>query len=287
MKKIATILMVVVAACAVEAKGAELNLNSSGDESSEIYPWCGQYPMSFFTKARSAKTVGKGHVSVSLKVQHFDWNLVKGADGKYHGRPSGQQKQRLITVLCTKYGWAQDHHIVIGVPYWFNDFDIPSKTNDSEGLANVFIFEKWNIIKETNNFPSVAFDFWYYLPNGDTDRKLGSNDGAYKITTEISKAWKGFSLHFNPGYTWSEDRNAEVGEINGALLLRTYPDLWPAIEYNYYQKESSGHRHDIIPGLIWRFKKGWSFKAGLPVNLDSTFTDRDRVGIVLKLFHRW
>jgi hypothetical protein len=286
MKKIALMLLVSIFPCTITAQSSESDQKSSEAGNSELYPWIGQYCMSFFTKTRSAKTVGKGHVSVSLKVQHFDWNLVRGTDDKYHGRPSDQSKRQLSTVLCTKYGWAEDHHLAIGIPYLFNDYNL-TNPNDSQGLSNVFIFEKWNIIKETNNFPGIAFDFWYYLPNGDTDRKLGSDDSSYKITNEISKAWKDFSLHFNPGYTWSEDKDIEVGEINAALLFTPYPDLWPVIEYNYCQKESSGHSNDIIPGFIWKFKKGWSFKAGVPVNLDSTFTDRDRVGIVLKIFRRW
>lgn len=257
-----------------------------GDNNSDTYSWCNQYCMSFFTKTRTAKTVGKGRLSVALKVQSFDWDMAKGTDGDYHNRTSGQDKQRMIATLCTKYGWAENHHIAIGVPLWFNDFDT-STTNKSEGLANIFIFEKWNLIKETNYFPAVAADFWYYFPSGDKDRKLGTDDGAYKITTEISKAWEHFSLHFNPGYTWSEDDDAEVGEINGGLIVKADPKFWPAVEYNYYQKEHSGHRHDIVPGIIWKFAPGWSFKVAAPVNIDSTFTDRDRVGIVMKLFHKW
>jgi hypothetical protein len=243
--------------------------------------------MSFFTKTRSAKTVGKDHLSVSLKHQYYGWDQVLGSDDDYHSRTSGQHKQRSVYVLCSKYGWAENHHIALGVPYWMNDFDIPSKENDSDGLANIFVFEKWNLIKETNNFPGIAVDFWYYFPSGDPNKSLGSDDGAYKISTEISKAWKDFSLHFNPNYLWSEDDNAEVGEINGALLYKLDATFWPAVEYNYLDKESKGHSHDLVPGIIWKFQKGWSFKAGLPISLDSTFTDRDRIGLVLKLFCRW
>ena len=278
--------LVFVVAIAVVVRSTEANQASSSNQETQLYPWCGQYCMSFFTKTRSAKTVGKGHVSVALKAQHFDWNLVRGADNKYHGRPSGQSKRQLSTVVCTKYGWAENHHLAIGVPYLLNDFNLTTP-NDSHGVGNVFIFEKWNIIKETNNFPGVAFDLWFYLPSGDSDRKLGSDDAAYKISTEISKAWESFSLHFNPNYKWSDDDDAEVGEINGALLLTLYRDLWPVLEYNYFDKEGSGHRHDIVPGIIWKFMQGWSYKIGLPVNLDSTFTDRDRLGIVMKLFRRW
>lgn len=285
MKNITALFMTMVVFNMIIAHSTNAALEELNKSGSSTYPWCNQYCMSLFTKTRSAKTVGKGHLSVSLKVQHFDWTRVRTGGG-YHGRTSGQQKQRLTATLCTKYGWAEDHHIAVGVPYWFNDFDT-STTNDSKGLANAYIFEKWNFIKETNNFPGVAADFWYYFPNGDSDRKLGSDDSAYKITTEISKAWEYFSLHFNPGYTWSEDDDAEVGEINGAVLLKSYTKFWPAVEYNYLDKEHQGHSHDIVPGFIWKFAPGWSFKVGVPVNIDSTFTDRDRVGIVLKLFRKW
>ncbi|MBN1972112.1 MAG: transporter [Sedimentisphaerales bacterium] len=262
------------------------NAEDPNDEKEETFSWVGDYPMSFFTKTRSSKTVGKNHLSVSLNYQLFDWDLVKGSDGDYHGRTSGQEKKRSITTLCTKYGWAKDHHIAIGIPYWSNNFDTSTK-NDSDGFVNVYIFEKWNCIKETNNIPGVSVDLWYYFPNGDADKKLGTEDGAYKITTEISKAWKDFSLHFNPGYTWSEDDDGEVGEINSAILFKPTPTLWPAIEYNYTDKEELGRSHDLVPGFVWAFAKGWTFKAASPINIDSTFTDRDRVGVIFKLFHKW
>jgi len=276
-----------VAVLAVVAEGAGTNGGGSTEQGNELYPWCGQYCMSFFTKTRSAKVVGKDHLSVSLKYQYYDWTQVRGADNDYHNRTSGQQKQRSVFVLCSKYGWAKDHHIALGIPYWMNDFDIPGKENDSQGIANIFVFEKWNLIQETNDFPGVAVDFWYYFPSGDSNRSLGTDDGAYKVSTEISKAWEDFSLHFNPNYLWSEDDDAEVGEINGAILFKPAPTFWPAIEYNYLDKEGKGHNHDIVPGFIWKPGKGWSFKAGVPFSLDSTFTDRDVVSIVLKLFRRW
>jgi len=286
MKKISVLLAFIVTFTVV-TEGVAMSEEGFTGQENGLYPWCGKYCMSFFTKARSAKTVGKDHLSVSLKYQYFDWDLVRGADNDYHDRTSGQQKQKSAFVLCSKYGWAKNHHIVLGIPYLMNDFDIPGKENDSHGLANIFVFEKWNLIKETNNFPGIAVDFWYYFPSGDPDRLLGNDNGAYKISTEISKAWKDFSLHFNPNYLWSEDDNAEIGEINGAVLHKLDPSFWPAVEYNYLDREGKGHSHDLVPGVIWKFRKGWSFKAGVPISLDSTFTDRDRIGLVLKLFHLW
>lgn len=256
-------------------------------EADTIDPWVGKYPMSFFTKTRTAKTVGEGKLSVALKVQQFDWDQVRQAGGSYADRTAGQSKERLCSTLCVKYGWAKDHHIAVGIPYWINDFDIPGKTNDSAGLANAFIFEKWNCIKETNTTPAVAVDLWYYFPTGDAKKKLGVNDGAYKVTTEISKAWEDFSLHFNPAYCWGDDNDYEVSEINGGMIYKATKTLWPAVEYNYFWKEGSGCRNDIVPGIIWKFAPRGSFKVGLPINVDTNMTDKDEIGVVFKLFYKF
>jgi hypothetical protein len=277
------------AACTITitslAQAAETDATNSA---SALDPWVGKYPMSLFTKTRSSKTVGKGHLSVSWKFQHFDWSRVRGSDNDYHERTSGQTKSQVANTLCFKYGWAEDHHIALGIPYFINDYDLPGASgNDSQGIGNIFLFEKWNIIKETNTMPGVAIDYWLYLPSGDTNRKLGSDDWANKISLEVSKRWNKFSLHFNPNYKWNETKNGDVGEVNVGAIWHLCPELLPAIEYNYFDKESKGHRHDIVPGLIWKFRKGWSFKVGAPVNISSTFTDRDRVGIVAKLFYRF
>lgn len=253
----------------------------------ELDPWVGKYPMSFITKTRTANTVGKGHLSAALKLQHFDWDQVRGAGGTYADRSAGQSKERLAATLCLKYGWAKNHHLAVGIPYWFNDFDIPGSENDYNGFANVYVFEKWKVISETNTRPGVAFDVWYYFPNGDSARKIGTDDGAIKLTTEISKAWEKLSLHVNPGYAWGLDDAPDFTEFNAAMWFHVCQELWPALEYNYLDKKGTGRQHDVVPGFVWRFAKGWTFKLGATINIDSTFTDRDRVGVVMKLFRRW
>ncbi|MEN8127524.1 MAG: transporter, partial [Planctomycetota bacterium] len=258
------------------------------DAVEELNPWCGKYCMSFFTKTRTAKTIGKDHLSIALKMQYFDWDEKRDASGDYHSLPSGDKKRKLTNVFCAKYGWAKDHHIGLGVPMFFNDFDLGGTTNKSEGVGNIFIFEKWNFLKETNTRPAMAVDFWYYLPTGDPDRKLGSDNGAYKITGEVSKAWKAFSLHLNPAYTFNETKKSDIDEINAGVIFTPTKNFWPAVEYNYYHAESKGHAHDIVPGFIWKFAKGAaSFKLGVVVNMDSTYTYRDEVGFVTKLFYRF
>jgi len=268
-------------------EAVRLEKKYSPDTAGGAPSWLGKYPMSFFTKTRSAKTVGKDRLSVALKIQYWNWDLKCDAAGNYHSLPSGDSKRKTSFVFCTKYGWAENHHIAVGVPVLFNDFDTGTITNNSRGLGNIFIFEKWNLIRETERFPAVAVDFWYYLPTGDGDRKLGSDDGAYKITAEVSKAWKDFSLHFNPGYAWNETPNSNWNEINAGAWYTKFAKLWPGMEYNYFYKQGYGQSHDLVPGLLWKLPNSSTFKIGCPINLESTCQYRSRVGVVVKLFKKF
>ncbi len=252
----------------------------------ELNPWCGKYCISFFTKTRTSKVVPEGKWLLSLKYLDIKNDQVwsKSTRGTHHSIPSGQWKDQQKLTFTAKYGWAKDHQIAIGVPFIENNFNYGTTRNKSEGVGNVFIFEKWNFFKETNTLPGLALDFWYYTPTGDPGRKLGSDDDSYKVTAEISKAWKDFSLHFNPGYKWNKsDEDNNESEINAAVLFTTHKKLWPAVEYNYWYKQQSGHSHDIVPGVIWKYRKGGSIKVGVPINIDSTHSYRDRVGLALKI----
>ncbi len=268
-------------------EAVRLEEKNSPDTAGGVPSRLGKYPMSFFTKTRSAKTAGKDRLSVALKIQYWNWDLKCDAAGNYHSLPSGDSKRKTSLVFCTKYGWAENHHIAVGVPVLFNDFDTGTTTNNSRGLGNIFVFEKWNLIQETETMPGVAVDFWYYLPTGDGDRKLGSDDGAYKITTEISKAWKDFSLHFNPIYAWNETPNSNWDEINAGTWYTKFAKLWPGMEYNYFHKQGYGQSHDLVPGLLWKLPNNSTFKIGCPINLESTCSYRCRVGVVVKLFKKF
>ena len=157
----------------------------------------GKYCMSLFTKTRTSKTVGKGRLSVAVKYQYIDYDDKKGSDDRYHDLGSDHYRKSKA-VMTFKYGWAEDHHLGLCVPYMWNDFDVSGKINDSQDFGNIALFEKWNLIKETQYIPGVAVDLWYYFPTGNTDRKLGSSEYSWKVTAEISKAWPEFSVHLNP-----------------------------------------------------------------------------------------
>ncbi len=240
--------------------------------------------MSGFVRARSAKTVGKDHLSFSLKVQYLDYDEFRDDAGRYHNLPGGDYSRKLSSVLCAKYGWAKDHHVAFGIPFLWNDSDFKGRTVDTSGIGNVYPFEKWNLIKETNRVPAVAFDAWYYFSTGDTERKIGTDEYAWKLTTEISKAWKDFNVHINPAYRFSEGRDCDEIEGNAMIIFTPWKTFWPAVEYNYTYKEGAGRCNDVIPGFIWKLAPRASFKLAAVVNADTTMKLKDEVGVVAKLF---
>jgi hypothetical protein len=245
------------------------------DETYSMQPCC----MSFVTKARTAKTIGKGRLCLSLKAQEIDYDRKLGADGDYHGF-DGHYEQ-LKTSVSLKYGWAKNHHIGISMPYMWNDIEAGGTDVRNGGLANIAVFEKWNFLPESRYLPAIAVDAWYYLGSGHTGRKLGSTHPFLKLTAEFSKTWPGFSLHLNPVYALRDGPDSY--EINGAVLFTPCRTFWPAVEYNYESFRGKGRTHDIVPCFLWKFRRGWCAKLGTVINLESTRTYRDHIGLVGKL----
>lgn len=251
---------------------------TTGDE---LNPWCGKYCISFFGRARSAKVVPEGKLLISFKYQDFSAD-EKRTNGVYNDLVGKRDYEKYT--FCAKYGWAKDHQIAIGIPFLENDFSYGSTLNTSSGLVNIFIFEKWQFMKETNTMPAMSVDFWYFLPNGDTEKVRGSDDESYKITGSISKAWENFSLHANPGYTWNKKSGQNnIEEFNAVALFTFDKKLWPALEYNYTHLQGKGYSHDLIPGLIWKYRNGGAIKVGLPITVDATSTFKDDIGIIFKI----
>jgi hypothetical protein len=284
---VGSVLFVVSLSLFVFAEAVETGEEPVVAESANVAPWIGKYPMSGFVRVRTAKTVGKDHLSFSLKMQYCDYDEYRDAAGCYCDLAGEECNKKSSSVLTAKYGWAKDHHLAFGIPYLRNHSDFQGKVLETSGIGNVFVFEKWNLIKESNRVPGVAFDVWYYFPTGDTERKIGTDDYAWKLTTEISKAWKDFSVHINPGYRFSEERDCDVIEGNAMIVFTPLETFWPAVEYNYTYQEGAGRCNDIVPGFIWKFAPAATFKLGAVINADSTMKFRDEVGVVAKLFYRF
>ena len=250
-------------------------------------PWTGKYPMSFFRRARSANTVGKDKLSIGLKYISYGADDIF-VDGGYCDLPEESKFDKFMTVTTLKYGWAENHHIALGIPYTWVDFENSKKEIDSNGFANIFVFEKWKFLQETKICPAMAFDVWYFFPTGDTDEKLGNSDSSIRINTEISKAWKYMSAHLMPGYLWNIDGGVDVGLMDAALLVPLNKKFLLGLEYNYTNKDDKdmGDCHDILPGFIFKPFKGASVKLAAIINIDSDYKYRDEVGIAAKAFYK-
>jgi len=259
----------------------DVEAGNEARETALAHPCC----IGFLTKTRSAKMVGKGRVCFSLMSQHMDYEEVMGGDGYYHRLAEGDENRKLKAVLVAKYGWAKHHHAALGVPYLRNHTDVAGTVARNDGLGNVFVFEKWNCIKESRYMPAVSVDAWYYLPTGNADRKLGSSDDALKFTAEISKTWKYFSLHINPGYTFRE--GSDTTEANAAVLLTPTKRFWPMVEYNFTSFSGGGNSHDIVPGVMWRFYPGACLRVGVVINGHSSMKYRDEVGVAARISYRF
>jgi len=247
----------------------------------------GKYPMSLLRRCRSAKTVGKNHLSVAVKFEYYDNDDIM-VDGSYTDLESPNKFEKLIAVPCAKYGYADSAHIAVGMPYIWTDLVSSKSDIDDDHIGNIFLFHKWNCVRESANMPGIALDVWYYFDTGKPASKAGTDTDSVKFTTEISKAWKWADVHLNPGYRIDMGGGNDVVEINAGTYLRLTKPVRPCIEYNYLHTERKGECHDILPGFLWIIKPGHiTLKAGAIVNLDSDMTYRDEVGGVLKIFGRY
>jgi hypothetical protein len=249
-------------------------------------PWTGKYPMSFFTKTRTANTVGKGRLSVAIKLQSVNCDEMIQA-GCHEDLSDTDKFDQFKSVLTMKYGWAKDHHIALGIPYIWTDFESSSKDIDSDGIGNVFVFNKCKFVKETKLCPAVAFDVWYYFDSGDSSKKLGSSDDSVKLAVQVSKAWKTFSLHLNPAYRWNLDQGCDIGEVNLGGYYNLKKNCKLGMEYNFTDKKEKGECHDLVPGILWKPDKNSSMKLGAVVNLDSDMKYKDDLGAVAKMFYKF
>ncbi|NQU24399.1 MAG: hypothetical protein HQ567_24215 [Candidatus Nealsonbacteria bacterium] len=256
-------------------------------QSQEAPPWAGNYCMSLFVKTRTAKTVGKDHLSLSFKSRWAEYDQRRNPQGEYDDLVAGDSYRRRCDVVCAKYGWAEDHHLAIGVPFLSSDYHVGATDIATHGLGNVFVFEKWNPIKETYYLPAVAFDAWVLFPTGDSAQKRGSSDCSVRFTMPVSKTWEHFSLHFHPGYQANCGDGPDILDLNGSVIFTPTKKSWPAIEYNYMDRDGKGVSHDFVPGFIWKYTKGASVKLAAVISADTNMSFRDEVGVVGKVFFRF
>ena len=247
-------------------------------------PWLGKYPLGLLGKGRSARIAEQGHVCMNLKTQFIDYDEKETSNnGRYSSFNGTYEKVRATT--CVKYGWVERHQIGFGLPYSWVDFDVGPQDIDESGVENVFIFDKWLAVTETRTRPAIALDLWYYFDTGEPADKLGSDEDAVKVSAEISKAWRGLTVHVNPGYVFRDD--ADSAEVNLAVLFKTGPQLQLGLELDHASTDNKGRYTDLITGAIMKLGGSGIFTVGVVANVENTTAFRDKVGLVIKVGRRF
>lgn len=242
---------------------------------------CGKYPIGMFLRARTAKTLPQGRLALCLKTVYFGADKVRNAAGGYDSIIG--ENEKTTNALVARYGIIDNHQVGTCIPYVWNNFSTGGVDTDSDGLANILVFYKWRILEETVTIPAVAVDAGYYFANGNTSRKLGNDDYAWRIGAIASKALPAFSVHLEALQVFTEGRSADRFEGNAAVVLGPEWGVQPGLEYNYTYKESSGLSHDLVPGVAFKLPAGFCIKAAAIINLDTTMKYKDDLGFVVKI----
>lgn len=76
----------------------------------------------------------------------------------FHGPKVGRNVREVDSAfsLLLRFGWARNHHIAVSVPLVFNDSHGAGKSIHNNGLASVFVFEKWPLVKKIECLPAAA-----------------------------------------------------------------------------------------------------------------------------------
>lgn len=249
--------------------------------------YLGKYPIFLLQKTRSASVLGKNRLSIIMGSSYVWFNSRRTPCGTYQefNKPP-DYKYTVATNILVRYGWIKNHHIATGIPYIFNGSYLDSITFKNNGFGNLFIFNKWHAIHETRLIPSMTIDLWTYFPTGNAAKKSGDEDFHFKTTISISKAWRHFSLHLNPGLVLDEGFKKESFEVNAAWLFKI-KKLSPVIEYNFLYEISNGASHDLDIGCKWMVLPDMVVTAGMVLNLYSSMTFAEKKAVfasVYKLF---
>ena len=139
-----------------------------------------------------AGTVEKGSAEVEYGVEY-----VNGFDNE------------VGMSLAVTAGFLPCLDFGVEVPYAFID---AKEASDSDGVSDVSISTKLNLIKDNEIFPDSSLSFSYKADSGNDDRGLGTGKPEYSLNSIFSKSWEPFAVHLNLGYTFKEDFAEEDNE---------------------------------------------------------------------------
>lgn len=73
---------------------------------------------------------------------------------------------------------------------------------DAEGIEDIQINYRYQLMKESDGHPAIAPRFTMILPTGNSDEGLGAGTVGFQTNLPISKQLEGLSIHVNAGATF-------------------------------------------------------------------------------------
>ncbi|MBN3039422.1 MAG: transporter [Candidatus Omnitrophica bacterium] len=140
-----------------------------------------------------AGTVEKGHFEAEAGFEYVD-----DADDEYN------------LGFCMKYGLFSRLDIGVEVPYHFIEV---SNGDDVDGIGDVSISAKLNVLEEKENIPALAISYSFKTETGDEEKGLSSGEVDHAINAILTKELGKVVGHLNLGYTYvglAEDENDDV-----------------------------------------------------------------------------
>jgi len=144
--------------------------------------------------ARPLATDDAGTVEKGAFEGEFGVEYVKASDNETN----------LSVVIKT--GILDNLDLGVEIPYLFID---SKEESDTDGLSDVCICMKLNILNEHSVFPDTALTFNYKSDSGNDRKALGTGRPGFDLTAVFSKSFDPLTCHLNIGYSFRKDFDNE------------------------------------------------------------------------------
>lgn len=174
--------------------------------------------------------------------------------------------------------FSQMHQFSYTVPYSFR--------GNADGVEDVLLNYRWQVLTETDSRPAFAPRFSLILPTGDAERGFGDDTVGYQFNLPVSKVLnESWTVHANAGLTLLPDAEREDFNLGGSLIYAVTSDFNLMLELVSNWEEDASHRPAAVvisPGIRYaiNFAGGEQLVLGaaVPVGLTSAASD---IGVFL------
>ena len=151
------------------------------------------FPLIVFA-ARPLSTDDAGTVEKGAFEGEFGIEYVKAFDNETN-----------LSLVITA-GIFDNLDLGVEIPYLFID---SKEESDSDGLSDVCVCMKLNILRDHSVFPDTALTFNYKSDSGDDRKALGTGRPGFDLTSVFSKSFEPVTCHLNIGYSFRKDFDYE------------------------------------------------------------------------------